>query len=242
MTIRIQCGHCGVKVETPDSDAGKTGPCPKCGKPLTIRPSPQPSASPPPEGPTQAPQLADQLPDVAEAATPDFSPMEEDEQDDGLGKFYGGEETSGSPLRWLLVLAFFVVAMGFLVYIIPRGKDGTPRSARDSSIRNLDEICREVNKLYEEARRAVAEGNVEEAIELYEGVLRELEKLPEETAKRLFNSDGIRKDYDALKAGGTIPTGQPPADEQEPEEDQPQAEPEDDQDATAPDTDDAPPE
>lgn len=233
MPIRIQCEHCGVQLQTPDTDAGKTGPCPKCGKPLTIPPLP------PPEGPAQAPQLANHLPDVAEAAPPDLSPMEEDEQDDGLGKFYGGEETSGSPLRWLLALVFFVVAMGFLILIIQRDKDETLPSQRDSAIPDLDELCQETSKLYGEARKAAAEGNVEEAIALYEEVLRKLEKVPEETAKRLFDRDGIREGLKALKAGGTQ---QPPTDEQEPEEDQPQAEPEDDQDATPPDTDDAPPE
>ncbi len=39
MPIKVTCSACGVTLSTPDSSAGKTGKCPKCGHQLKIPPA-----------------------------------------------------------------------------------------------------------------------------------------------------------------------------------------------------------
>ena len=34
MTVQIQCSDCGAKLRVPDSAAGKSVKCPKCGAPV----------------------------------------------------------------------------------------------------------------------------------------------------------------------------------------------------------------
>lgn len=72
MPIKFQCGHCGASIKAPDTHAGQTLPCPKCGQPVvvmadvaapplpSVQPVVPPVASAPPSVPpvTSAPPAA----------------------------------------------------------------------------------------------------------------------------------------------------------------------------------------
>src|SRR5690606_4741108 len=36
MPIKFHCGHCGAPIKAPDTHAGQTLPCPKCGSPVLV--------------------------------------------------------------------------------------------------------------------------------------------------------------------------------------------------------------
>jgi DNA-directed RNA polymerase subunit RPC12/RpoP len=40
MPIKFQCAHCGAPIKAPDTHAGETLPCPKCGEPVLVMAAP----------------------------------------------------------------------------------------------------------------------------------------------------------------------------------------------------------
>jgi|GEM_PF-4284957 len=203
MPIRLQCENCGAELEAPDSAAGKTRPCPNCGEPIVVPAQPDAASSPPVEQPAEAPPPTAE-PDVPEA---DAQQQPQDEQGDGLGKFYGGD-TGTSPLRWILALIFFVIGAVFCVFIIARSGGEHGGIIPPVRLGNIEKFTEKTHELYTKALTATREGETKQAIRLYRKVLDRLERLPTATATT-FGIEQVREEYEALKAGGAQQQPQP---------------------------------
>jgi DNA-directed RNA polymerase subunit RPC12/RpoP len=46
MPFKFQCAHCGAPIKAPDTHAGQTLPCPKCGQPVLVMADPVPPPLP----------------------------------------------------------------------------------------------------------------------------------------------------------------------------------------------------
>jgi len=208
MPISLRCTHCGARLEAPDSTAGKTKSCPKCGEPIVIPSGAAAESAPPADG---APPAPDTPPEVSpEPAEPEDDAAEHpaEEESSDLGAYYAGQAGGASSLRWLLAFIFFVIGVGFCVFIIARsGTDGAGvLSTRPIS--NMKQFCAETYELYVEAGAKAKEGKKKEAIKLYQQVLECLERLPPDTAANM-GLDLIRDDLETLKASPA--TDQPPS-------------------------------
>lgn len=60
MPIKFHCSHCQAPIKAPDTHAGQTLPCPKCGQPVLVAPEapapPAPAAPAPPPSPPSPPE------------------------------------------------------------------------------------------------------------------------------------------------------------------------------------------
>lgn len=114
MVISVQCDHCGRRLKTADSNAGRKGQCPTCGEDLEIPASPIFEELPPPRtameitewlDPPETPEPADDKPRISIARKMMEAAL--DPRSIQWLLFFGGGLTVLGLLVWLISLGFF---------------------------------------------------------------------------------------------------------------------------------------
>ncbi len=207
MPIRLECRHCSTQLEAADSAVGKALACPKCGSPLQV-PAPEDGAS---QQAAEGPAGGGAIPDTPaqpaedEQAEDDQTQADEPEQ---AAAFESAVDSGGSSFVWFFALILLVVGVGAYMFFSRDSEDEDPVDVggwgRVSSV-----SVEKTNRLYKEALAKVSAGDKKGAIELYEKVIDQLEKLPPATARNC-GLKSIRAQLEALKTGKTVGDQQPP--------------------------------
>lgn len=128
MPIKFQCVHCGAPIKAPDTHAGETLPCPKCGEPVLVASAPLPP--PPPSGPPQV------------SVPPTFAPppsigvfVGNDDDDEVVPRIVTGDTSSSAPPE----LAFVGTAPpSSAPYVSPRGRGSQVGDVELQNVRVVD--------------------------------------------------------------------------------------------------------
>ncbi|WP_425395049.1 hypothetical protein [Aeoliella sp.] len=73
MPIKFHCSHCQAPIKAPDTHAGHTLPCPKCGEPVLVAPeAPAPPTPPAPPEPAPLEPVLPTPPEPSEESVPEI--------------------------------------------------------------------------------------------------------------------------------------------------------------------------
>jgi len=211
MPIAMQCVHCAAKLRARDTDAGKTKPCPKCGKPVKV------------PGKLTHVNLVDtdQPTDQPVPAEADSAASQADAPDDAQDQ---PPQPASSTLKWVAVALIFAVGVAASFFILNRGKNDK-ETVTSRGLKVDEPTLKEIRDLHERACELARGGKKEEAIKLYKQLIPRMEKLHPGIAIGLKQ---MRRELKVLETGKTM---QQVIDEEkgiasgEPKPEQPPAEP-----------------